>query len=114
MTDRYPIRGILESYGFDLSRGEGKIACEFHGDKHPSAMWSEFYFTCFACGVSGDAVRIVKDQEGLSWSAAYDRAASLSGDDHKPVPTERGPGPRLSGGPRLHMGNGKRRTSRGR
>lgn len=77
----FPVRPILVALGADLStERNGKLRCPFHGpDNNPSASIKGEYFKCFACDAHGDAVRLVMDQEGVEWSAAYRRVEEITG-----------------------------------
>lgn len=96
--NRIPIRKILEYFGFtDLGAEGSKILCKFHQEDHPSAVFYQYYFKCFACGVQGDGVRLLHDREGLSWREAYDRAASITGEVRSEVREGRRSGSGLPG-----------------
>jgi CHC2 zinc finger len=105
---RVPIRGILEHFGFDLTNS--KVRCVFHDDAHASGLWSETYYTCLACGVRGDAVGLLHDQEGLEWKDAFSRAEELAGAVH--TDSKKG-GSGLRGGPTLGKGRAGARPSFG-
>jgi DNA primase len=57
-----------------------KCLCPFHGESTPSAAVSYDLdgFNCFACDVRGDAVSIIRHEEGVSYSEAFRIAESLS------------------------------------
>lgn len=54
--------------------------CPFHGDKQKSASISFQFdaFHCFACPVKGDAIAIIREQEGCSFAEAKSIAEGLS------------------------------------
>lgn len=98
---------VLQYYGHDTSRGPGKIQCQFHDDEHPSASWDARGFKCHACGVWGDAVRLVKEQEGVDWREAYEIAAGIAGDEHEEVAEVPRPGGPLPGGSGILRGDSR-------
>lgn len=101
-----PIGPTLEALGIDTSEGPGsKVLCVFHGERRPSAVYYEFYFICFACGVKGDAARMLHDFEGLDWKGAYQRAKELAGVEDGAVPEQRSSSRGVSGRPRVHSGH---------
>jgi CHC2-type zinc finger protein len=101
-----PIRPVLEYFGFKNLPAEGsKFNCLFHDDARASAVAYRTYFKCFACGVEGDAVKLIHDQEGVSWREAHERAESLAGEEHREVPAGRRSGSTLPGGTRPHRGH---------
>lgn len=54
--------------------------CPFHDDSNRSASISYSYdaFHCFACPVKGDAIGIIREQEGCSFAEAIAIAEGLS------------------------------------
>lgn len=67
-----------------------KVVCPFHGDGVASASVSYLYnaFRCHGCGISGSAVRILKEQEEVSFAEAKRLAEELSEGSDPPVPPE--------------------------
>ena len=52
---------------------EGRRACcPYHEDQHPSLHFStkRGCFKCFVCGAKGDAIKLVQDQENLTFTEA--------------------------------------------
>ena len=52
---------------------EGRRACcPYHEDQHPSLHFStkRGCFKCFVCGTKGDAIKLVQDQENLTFTEA--------------------------------------------
>lgn len=82
----FPIAAVLEEFGFEnvphLRTGYAKVLCIWHPDTTPSATVSRYGFKCWACGRSGDAIRLVRDEEGLSFAEAIERCKELTGVDH--------------------------------
>lgn len=111
-----PIEPTLEALGLDTSAGVGrKLICIFHDESNPSAVFYPTFFKCFACGVQGDAPRLLHDFEGLDWKDAYQRAKDLAGIEDDAVSKQRHPGSRVFGGPRDLSGHnrfGQTRRSR--
>ena len=66
---------VAEKLGIKLfgSGNEGRRACcPYHEDQHPSLHFStkRGCFKCFVCGAKGDAIKLVQDQENLSFTEA--------------------------------------------
>jgi DNA primase len=79
----FPIAAVLEEFGFEnvphLRTGFAKVLCIFHPDTTPSATVSRYGFKCWACGRSGDSIKLLREEEGLSFAAAIERAAEITG-----------------------------------
>jgi DNA primase len=84
------IATVLEHYGADLTRvsehGWRKIRCPFtdnhkRGDRVPSASvnLAENAFACHACSAKGDAISLIKDQEGTDYQGALKFAEEVLG-----------------------------------
>jgi hypothetical protein len=71
----------------DYRTGKQKVLCPFHGDSRPSAQidFSRNTFRCWVCEVSGDALDLLRQQEGLTFAAALERAESLAGSQTAPL-----------------------------
>jgi DNA primase len=86
------IREVLEYYGWDgRAHGYGddkNIKCPFHGDRHASGRINEAkeVFYCNACGVAGDAYKLVMDKEGLTFDQAKRRVQEIAGSDGSQLP----------------------------
>jgi DNA primase len=67
---------------------EWKACCPFHNEKTPSFYINEDkgFYHCFGCGVHGDVIRFVVEQEGLSFPEAV---RQLAGEAGLEVPQER-------------------------
>jgi len=67
------IEKVLEHYGADLHRTHGTgwrpIKCPFHDDRMASGSVNldKGAFRCHACGVKGDAIGLIKTQEGIGY-----------------------------------------------
>jgi hypothetical protein len=109
---KYPIAPILRSFGFevgDYRTGKQKVLCVFHGDTRPSAQvdFVNQRYRCFACDVSGDAIDLLITQEGLSFSAAIDRAEALAGSEASPARPAAREAPSLFDRPRAGRSGGR-------
>jgi DNA primase len=86
---QFPIAAILRELGFDdvpdVQHGYKKVLCAFHGERNPSASVSKFGFVCWACGRKGDAISLIREEEGLSFEAAVARCAALTGTANREV-----------------------------
>lgn len=84
MTDSI-IDKVLEHYGADLTRvspvGWRPLKCPFHPDRNASASVNLNLggFRCHACGVHGDALKIIQEQEGLGYKDAVAFAETVLG-----------------------------------
>lgn len=76
--------------------GYRKMLCPFHPDTKPSAHVSEFGFHCFACGESGDAIKLVR-KEGHNYQAAIAILQERAGGENRDSPPERQWGKSLLG-----------------
>lgn len=92
-----PIVPILIHYGFpdhelkDYPHGWFKVRCAFHGESQASASYSTELqaFNCHACSTSGDAIKIVREQEpGLSFPEALTKACEIAGIDSSGINVE--------------------------
>lgn len=92
-----PIVPILIHYGFpeyelkDYPHGWFKVKCAFHGESQASASYSTDLqaFNCHACSTSGDAIKIVREQEqGLSFPEALTKACEIAGVDSSGIVVE--------------------------
>ena len=67
---------VLEHYGADLTRvspvGWRPVKCPFHEDRTASASVNLNLggFRCHACGIHGDAIKLIQEREGLSFRDA--------------------------------------------
>lgn len=97
---RPPIADVLRELGAtDVPDGSGwvKMRCPFHGaDRRPSASVNHdpdvggFY--CHTCGRSGDGLKLLQTEGGLSFAEACKRARELSpegGNRHSPTKRKR-------------------------
>lgn len=77
-----PIEGVLDKYGvvYNDRPGNQKVLCPFHEDHVASASvhLTKGLFCCYACGVAGDAISLLMEQEGLDFVAAKRLAEELA------------------------------------
>ena len=68
-------KGQVPKSGF----GWKKMKCCFHDDSHASAQvnFQDEYFMCFACGVKGDAIDLIKYKEGIEYAEAVKFAETI-------------------------------------
>lgn len=75
------ISDVLEFYGLDQRisqlKGWQSIHCPFHDDNQASASVNLDVdgFKCHGCGVSGDALKLIQEQEGLPDRASAEQFA---------------------------------------
>lgn len=98
---KFPVWAALEHAGAtDVPRVKGTryewMLCPFHPDSKPSAHVSEFGFVCFACGVQGDAIKLVR-REGLNYQGAIAILKELTGGADRDSAPEREWGQSLLG-----------------
>jgi DNA primase len=72
------------------------MKCPFHDDRTASASVNHELegFACLACGVKGDALKLLQEQGRLSFREALERAQLLTGQEAgsfspKPAPKRR-------------------------
>jgi len=91
------IREILIHYGASVRQGHGQvnIKCPFHSDTHQSGSVDvdNNLFICFACGVQGNSLQIVAQQERVDIREAKSIAERIVGGSSSEVR-----GKHLSGG----------------
>lgn len=98
---KFPITPILEALGQPIPGGSRsgrvKAKCIFHDDMVASATidYKNQRFHCFACDVSGDAVDLLRTQEGLTFEAALIRCEELTGHSQPGVRGKPGTSPGL-------------------
>ena len=65
-----------------IARGNRLIGlCPFHQEKTPSfhVRDDDGYYHCFGCGVSGDAISFLREQESMSFMDAINHLAGMAG-----------------------------------
>lgn len=87
-----PLSTVLADYGYRVEGGsdrEQQFSCDLHGDgqdRKPSARLYEEQFFCFACGVSRDAISLVREKEGVEFWEAVKKLETRYG--LEPLPWE--------------------------
>ena len=99
MNDLPSIKAVLEHYGASIRRdhGQANLKCPFHGDSHQSgtANLDKNLFVCFACGVQGNSLQIIAQQEGCDIREAAKFAERTLGHSVQKVPGKHLSGRRL-------------------
>jgi len=75
-----PIDRVLAKYGYAVEEGtdrEQQFSCDLHGDGTDSKPSARCYpdtnqFYCWACGMSRDAIQLVREKEGVGFMEAMD------------------------------------------
>ena len=82
-NDLPSIREVLIHYGASVRQGNGQVnlKCPFHSDTHQSgsANLNDNIFICFACGVQGNSLQIVAQQERVDIREAKSIAEGIVG-----------------------------------
>ena len=80
---RIDLADLISSYGVQLRRmgSSYKACCPFHHEKTPSfnIQPDRGFYHCFGCGESGDAIKFVQKQEGLTFIEAVKKLAERCG-----------------------------------
>ena len=80
---RVDLVDLISSYGVQMrhSGGSAKCCCPFHHEKTPSfnINAAKGFYHCFGCGESGDAIKFVQKQEGLTFVEAVKKLADRCG-----------------------------------
>ena len=88
-NDLPSIREILIHYGASVRQGHGQanIKCPFHSDTHQSgsADLDDNLFICFACGVQGNSLQIIAQQERVDIREAKHIAERITGSSNSEV-----------------------------
>lgn len=112
-NDLPSITDVLAHYGADVKhrRGQINLKCPFHSDTHQSgtANTDKNIFICFACGVQGNSLQIISQQEGINIREAITFAEGITGQSHQQVRGKHLSGSRL---PRK-QGNSNRDSTAG-
>ena len=80
---RIDLADLVSSYGIQVKHagGSAKACCPFHHEKTPSfnINSAKGFYHCFGCGESGDAIKFVQKQEGLTFVEAVKKLAEQCG-----------------------------------
>lgn len=108
-SDLPSIKDILEHYGASLRSDHGQInlRCPFHGDSHQSgtANLDKNIFICFACGVQGNSLQLICQQEGVDIREAKRIAEGITGESNPQVRGKYSSGIRLPAKQRSNKGS---------
>jgi DNA primase len=106
VRERVRIDEVVGQYVTLKSAGGGSLKglCPFHDEKSPSfnVRPAQGYYHCFGCGVGGDAIKFLREIEGITFAEAVERLASKVGIQLR---YEEGasPGPRRDAGQRQRL-----------
>jgi DNA primase len=82
-NDLPDIREVLMHYGAQVREGHGQVnlKCPFHSDTHQSgsANLNNNIYICFACGVQGNSLQIIAQQERVDIREAKSIAERIVG-----------------------------------
>ena len=109
-NDLPSIREILLHYGASLRQtyGQVNLKCPFHSDTHQSgtANLDNNIFFCFACGVQGNSLQIISQQEGVNIREAERIAEGITGQSGSQLRGKHLSGGRLPKKQRHSVGSG--------
>ncbi|QHB36994.1 DNA primase [Mycobacterium phage Roary] len=96
MTDESLIVKVIRRYFSDWEAPKPtrskwtSCLCPFHGDTNKSASISFELnaFNCFVCGVKGDAIKVIRQREEVTFAEAKRIAESLSEGSDGSVPSQ--------------------------
>ena len=106
LRERVRIDEVIGQYVTLKSAGGGSLKglCPFHDEKSPSfnVRPAQGYYHCFGCGVGGDAIKFLREIEGITFAEAVERLADKTGIQLR---YEEGgsPGPRRDAGQRQRL-----------
>jgi hypothetical protein len=90
--DEIDIRPVIEHYGSDVPKLNlggrwKKVNCinPDHPDENASANTNGFGYRCHACGLAGDAIRLVERLEGTDRAGAVRHLEAILGEGFKEV-----------------------------
>jgi len=110
VNDLPSIREILIHYGASVRQGHGQvnIKCPFHSDTHQSgsANLDNNIFICFACGVQGNSLQIIAQQERVDIHEAKRIAEGIVGTSESEIRGKHLSGRRLPQKQRYNNGSG--------
>ncbi|NLC98072.1 MAG: DNA primase, partial [Actinomycetales bacterium] len=83
VRERVRIDEVVEQYVTLKNAGGGarKGLCPFHDEKTPSftVRPTQGFYHCFGCGAGGDAIKFLREIEGLSFAESVERLAAKYG-----------------------------------
>ena len=106
VRERTRIDEVIGQYVTLKSAGGGSLKglCPFHDEKSPSfnVRPAQGYYHCFGCGVGGDAIKFLREVEGLTFAEAVERLADKAGIQLR-YDESGAPGPRRDVGQRQRL-----------
>lgn len=88
-NDLPSIADVLRHYGANIRQGHGQVnlRCPFHSDTHQSgsANLDKNIFICFACGIQGNSLQLISQQEGININEARTFAERITGESNQQV-----------------------------
>lgn len=98
-NDLPDIREVLMHYGAQVREGHGQVnlKCPFHSDTHQSgsANLNNNIYICFACGVQGNSLQIIAQQERVDIREAKSIAERIVGSSNTEIRSKHLSGRRL-------------------
>lgn len=80
LRQRIPLHSIIaRKVKLTRSGRRWKACCPFHGEKTPSFYVYDDHFHCYGCGVHGDVISFVMQNESRTFSEAVSELAGLAG-----------------------------------
>ena len=83
------IADVLRHYGANIRQRHGQVnlKCPFHSDTHQSgsANLDKNIFICFACGIQGNSLQLIAQQERVNINEARTFAEGITGESHQEV-----------------------------
>ena len=106
VRERTRIDEVIGQYVTLKSAGGGSLKglCPFHDEKSPSfnVRPAQGYYHCFGCDVGGDAIKFLREIEGLTFAEAVERLADKAGIQLR-YDESGAPGPRRDVGQRQRL-----------
>lgn len=80
---QFDIAPVMAELGYEVPAVLGtryqKCRCVFHEDKTASASVNQYGYKCHSCDRSGDALKFLQEEGGLSFVEALQRAQECTG-----------------------------------
>jgi DNA primase len=106
VRERARIDEVISQYVTLRNAGGGSLKglCPFHDEKSPSfnVRPAQGYYHCFGCGVGGDAIKFLREIEGITFAEAVERLAAKYGLQLR-YDEGSSPGPRRDAGQRQRL-----------
>ena len=87
MDRDWDMQRVLSHYGLEVQPGTRwrSVRCPFHSDQHASARVCLTGFACLACGIKGDAIKVIMKVENAEFGRALELYESITGDRRERV-----------------------------